>query len=56
MTEVSARFANIGMADDWWFAFLGNKVLCDRLIRVRRFKTEAAALKAGRAANSSEFH
>jgi len=55
-TETTARFTTVGSADDFWFAYRGNKVLCDKLVRARRFKTEAAALIAGRKANQSEFY
>jgi hypothetical protein len=55
-TETTARFENIGMADNFWFARRGTRVLCDRLVRARRFKSEAAALKAGRAASDAEFY
>lgn len=52
--ETTARFDRIGMAEGI-FAFRGNKVLCDKLVRVRRFRTEAAALRAGMKANDAQF-
>ena len=56
METVTARFGNIGMASGFWFAHRGFKVLCDKRIRARRFKSEAAALKAGEAAPPEMFH
>lgn len=52
--ETVARFTTVGCATAW-FAFRGSKVLCDKLIRARRFASEAAALKAGRKANGEAF-
>jgi len=54
--ETEAKFETIGNADHYWFAYRGNKVLCDKLIRARRFRSEAAALKAGRAADDNQFY
>lgn len=51
----TARFDRIGWREGF-FAFRGTKVLCDRLVRVRRFKSEEAALKVGRAAKDAEFY
>lgn len=56
MDNVTARYGNIGMASGFWFAHRGFKVLCDKRVRARRFKTEAAALKAGNAAAPESFH
>lgn len=53
--ETTARFDRIGNAEGI-FAFRGNKVLCDRKVRVRRFKSVAAALKAGSEASDSQFY
>lgn len=52
--ETTARFDRIGNREGI-FAFRGGKVLCDRLVRVRRFATEESALKAGREANDGQF-
>jgi hypothetical protein len=54
--ETTARLENIGNADAFWFAFRGNKVLCDKMVRARRFKSREAALKAGESALEAQFH
>lgn len=55
LPELTARFHCIGNAEAW-FAHRGYAVLCDKLVRVRRFQSEAAALKAGRKAAPEDFH
>jgi len=52
---IQAKYARVGFAEAY-MAFDGNKVLCDKLVRVRRFASEQAALKAGQKANPSDFH
>jgi hypothetical protein len=52
--ETQAKLSRVGCAEAF-MAWRGNKVLCDKLARVRRFKTEAAAFKAGKKANSEDF-
>lgn len=54
---IEARLEMIGMmCTAAWIARMGNKVLCDKKIRVRRFATHYAAMKAGLKASPSEFH
>ena len=55
MGNVEARYENIGMATAW-FAFRGKKILCDKKIRARRFKSADAAVKAGEKASPDQFY
>lgn len=53
--ELTARWNRVGWREGW-FAYRGNAVLCDSMVRVRRFLSEEAALKAGRKASLEDFH
>jgi hypothetical protein len=53
---ITAKFEMLGMMrTNAWIAYMGNKVLCDKRSRVRRFVTHYAAIKAANRAAPSEF-